>query len=37
MTKQNAIDELKCYRAKSGTEHPEEIELAIAALEQKIL
>jgi len=35
MTKQNAIDELKCYRAKSGTERPEEIELAIAALEQK--
>jgi len=36
MTKQNAIDELKCYRVKSGTEYPEEIELAIAALEKQI-
>lgn len=34
MTKQSAIEELKCYRAKSGTEYPEEIEMAIAALEK---
>lgn len=34
MTKQSAVEELKCYRAKSGTEYPEEIETAIAALEK---
>lgn len=36
MTKQSAIEELKCYRAKSGTEYPEEIEIAVAALEKQI-
>lgn len=36
MTELNAIEELKCYRAKSGTEYPEEIEMAIAALEKQI-
>lgn len=35
MTNQRAIEELKCYRAKSGTEYPEEIEMAIAALEKQ--
>lgn len=34
MTQQSAIEELKCYRAKSGTEYPEEIKMAIVALEE---
>ena len=34
MTENEAIEELKCYRAKSGTEYPEEIEVAIFALEE---
>lgn len=36
MTEQEAIDELKCYRACSGTQVPEEIEVAIEALEKEI-
>ena len=34
MTEQEAIEELKCYKAQSGTAYPEEIELAINALEE---
>ena len=34
MTEQEAIEELKCYRAQSGTSYPEEIEVAIKALEE---
>lgn len=34
MKEQEAIEELKCYRAQSGTSYPEEIEMAIAALEE---
>lgn len=34
MTEQEAIEELKCYRAQSGTSFPEEIEMAINALEE---
>ena len=34
MTEQEAMEELKCYRAKSGTSYPEEIEVAIKALEE---
>lgn len=34
MTEQEVIEELKCYRAQSGTSYPEEIEMAIAALEE---
>lgn len=34
MTEQEAIEELKCYRAQSGTSFPEEIEMAIKALEE---
>lgn len=34
MTEQEAIEELKCYRAQSGTSYPEEIEVAIVALEE---
>ena len=34
MTEYEAIEELKCYRAQSGTAYPEEIELAIKALEE---
>lgn len=34
MTEQEAIEELKCYRAQSGTSYPEEIEVAISALEE---
>ena len=36
MTEKEAIEELKCYRACSGTQLPEEIELAINALEKQI-
>ena len=34
MTEQEAMEELKCYRAQSGTSYPEEIEVAIKALEE---
>lgn len=34
MNEKEAIEELKCYRAQSGTSYPEEIEVAIAALEE---
>ena len=34
MTEQEAIECLKCYRAQSGTSFPEEIEMAINALEE---
>lgn len=34
MTEKEAIEELKCYRAQSGTSYPEEIEVAIVALEE---
>lgn len=34
MTENNAIECLKCYRAQSGTSFPEEIEMAINALEE---
>lgn len=34
MTEQEAIEELKSYRAQSGTSYPEEIEVAISALEE---
>lgn len=34
MTEKEAIEELKCYRAQSGTSYPEEIEMAIVALEE---
>lgn len=34
MTEQEAIEELKCYRAQSGTSYPEEIEVAIKALKE---
>lgn len=33
MTENEAIEELKCYTSQSGTSHPEEIEIAIKALE----
>lgn len=36
MAVHEAIEELKCYRACSGTQLPEEIELAIQALEKQI-
>ena len=36
MTEQEAIEELKCYRAQSGTSYPEEIEVAIKAIEKQI-
>lgn len=36
MTEQEAIEELKNYRACSGTELPEEMEVAIKALEKQI-
>lgn len=34
MTENEAIECLKCYRAQSGTSFPEEIEMAINALEE---
>ena len=34
MTENEAIEELKCYRAQSGTSYPEEIEVAIKALKE---
>lgn len=34
MTENEAIEELKCYTSQSGTSHPEEIEIAIKALEE---
>ena len=34
MTEQEAMENLKCYRAQSGTSYPEEIEIAIKALEE---
>lgn len=34
MNEQEAMEELKCYRAQSGTSYPEEIEVAIKALEE---
>ena len=34
MTESEAIECLKCYRAQSGTSFPEEIEMAINALEE---
>lgn len=36
MTELEAIEELKCYRACSGTQLPEEMELATKALEKQI-
>lgn len=36
MTEIEAIEELKCYRACSGTAYPEEIDIAINALEKQI-
>lgn len=34
MTENEAIECLKCYRAQSGTSFPEEIEMAVNALEE---
>jgi hypothetical protein len=34
MAENEAIECLKCYRAQSGTSFPEEIEMAINALEE---
>ena len=34
MTENEAKEELKCYVSQSGTSHPEEIEIAIKALEE---
>ena len=34
MTENEVIEELKCYTSQSGTSHPEEIEIAIKALEE---
>lgn len=34
MMENEAIKELKCYLSQSGTSHPEEIEIAIKALEE---
>lgn len=34
MTESKAIEDLKCYRAQSGKSYPEEIEMAIKALEE---
>ena len=34
MNENEAIEELKCYTSQSGTSHPEEIEIAIKALEE---
>ena len=34
MKDSEAIENLKCYRAQSGTSYPEEIEMAIKALEE---
>lgn len=34
MTENEVIECLKCYRAQSGTSFPEEIEMAINALEE---
>ena len=36
MTEQEAIEELKCYRAQRGTSYPEEIAVAIKAIEKQI-
>lgn len=36
MTEQEAIEELKCYRAQSGTSYPAEIDVAIKAIEKQI-